>query len=267
MPGMDLRVTAAELLPAVRAAGSYIAAMAAGRALDPDSLSISTKADPTDFVTQVDREVERRLVTWLQQRYPHTGVLAEEGSRSNPGAEYTWVLDPLDGTRNFIKGHPGYNVSLGLVQGSRPVLGVVYDIEADDMYWAARDHGAWLNGRRLQVASEGDASLCVAGVGYPTPARSEPANQDRYVRLLNGTAGLRQGGAVARDLALVARGALDGFWQPTLSPWDVAAGMVLVEEAGGRVEALCEGDWLTAPALGLFAASASAFGPLKELIS
>lgn len=256
----------AEVVPVVRATGRYIEAMGASHALNRKQLEIITKSHATDFVTQVDREAERRIVTWLLERYPDIGVLAEEGSRHNPAAARTWVLDPLDGTRNFIQGHPGYSVSLGLVEDGRPILGVVYDIEADDMYTAARGHGAWLNGRRLQVAGDPDVSVAMVGVGFPHGSRDGDLNQRRYLRLLTETAALRQGGAVARDLALVARGSLDAFWQPYLSPWDVAAGMVLVEEAGGQVETLCEGNWLTAAPLGIFAASASAFAPLRELV-
>lgn len=262
----DLKGMLSEVVPVVRSVGRYIAAMAAGHALNGQELEVSTKSHASDFVTLVDREAEQRMVTWLLARFPDIGVLAEEGSRHNPGALRTWVLDPLDGTRNFIKGHPGYNVSLGLVEDGWPVLGVVYDIEADELYAAARGHGAWLNGRRLGVARETEVSLSMVGVGYPHGGRHDQLNQQRYLRLLNETAALRQGGAVARELALVARGSLDAFWQPHLSPWDVAAGIVLVEEAGGRVETLCEGDWLQAVSLGIFAASDSAFDPLKEVI-
>ena len=266
LSGTDLNRMLGEIVPVIRAAGRYIASMAAGHASDRSGLSISAKSHATDLVTQVDREAERRIVSWLLGRYPDTGVLAEEGSRYNPEAGRTWVLDPLDGTRNFIQGHPGYCVSLGLVEGGTPVLGVVYDIEADELYTAARGQGAWLNGRPLSVAGDTDVSMAMVGVGYPHGGRDRERNQEKYLRLLNETAALRQGGAVARDLAYVARGSLDAFWQPHVSPWDVAAGMVLVTEAGGQVETLCEGNWLAAPTLGIFAASASAFDPVRELL-
>ena len=262
----DLSGILSEVVPVVRATGQYIAAMGAGHGLDRSQLEVSSKSHSSDFVTQVDREAERRIVTWLLERFPDIGVLAEEGSRHKPDAQRTWVLDPLDGTRNFIKGHPGYNVSLGLVDSGWPVLGVVYDIEADELYTAARGHGAWLNGRRLSVATDTEVNLAMVGIGYPHGGRHDSLNQQRYLRLLNETAALRQGGAVARELALVARGSLDAFWQPHLSPWDVAAGIALVEAAGGQVEALCAGSWLTAAPLGIFAASASAFDPLREVI-
>lgn len=251
---------------AVHAAGRFIAAEAAGRMWPGADLKLRSKTDPTDYVTAVDEAVERRLVSYLRQQYPEFGVLAEEGTSRDPEAEHVWLLDPLDGTRNFVKGHPGYCVSLALVRDGQPVIGIVYDIEADALYSSFLGGGARLNGRRLQVGAEADARHCVAGVGYPVGIRRDGGQRERYLRLLSGTAALRQGGSVARELALVARGALDAFWQPLLSPWDIAAGMLLVTEAGGRVEPLSEGPWLSAGTLGVFAASDSAFDPVKELI-
>src|SRR5690554_2312891 len=125
----DLSRLLEEVVPVVRAAGRHVAARGAAHVLDRSVLQVQVKEHDSDFVTAVDREVEERIVAFLRRRFPDTGVLAEEGSSHNPGAGRLWVLDPLDGTRNFIKGHPGYNVSLGLVQDGWPVLGVVYDIE------------------------------------------------------------------------------------------------------------------------------------------
>src|SRR5690554_2871343 len=168
LPDRDLRQMLDELVPVVRAASAFIAAQAAGRALAAaDDLQVSSKADATDFVTRVDTEVEARLVGWLTANYPGIGVLAEEGTRLDAGSGRFWVLDPLDGTRNFIKGHPGYSVSLALVQDGRPVIGQIHDIEADALYTAVRGQGSYLAGRRLQVAREADPTLCMAGVGYP----------------------------------------------------------------------------------------------------
>lgn len=256
----------AEVVPAVRAAGRFIAAEAAGRIWLDSNLDVRSKSEPTDFVTAVDEETERRLVSFLRHRFPEYGILAEEGTRVAAASGHTWVLDPLDGTRNFIKGHPGYCVSLALVVADEPVIGIVYDIEADELYTSFRGGGAWLDGRRLQVATEAQAGRCMVGVGYPVGIRRDELQRDRYLRLLMGTAALRQGGSVARELALVARGALDAFWQPLLSPWDVAAGMLLVQEAGGRVQPLSDDPWLTAGPLGMFAASQSAFAQVEELI-
>ncbi len=267
LPDTDLGQMLDELVPVVRAAATFIAAQSAGRAwAEAGDLQVSSKADATDFVTRVDTEVETRMVDWLTANFPGIGVLAEEGTRLDAGSGRFWVLDPLDGTRNFIKGYPGYCVSLALVQDGSPVIGLVHDVEADALYTAVRGEGSYLAGRRLQVAREDDPALCMAGVGYPVASRSDETNLQRYLRLLAGTAALRQGGAVARELALLARGSLDAFWQPHLSPWDIAAGMLLVEEAGGKVETSCTGDWLSAGTLGLFAASQSAFAPIRELI-
>lgn len=262
----ELRDVLEHVVPAVRATGHYIAAAAAGRSLLPGDLKVRSKSGAADYVTEVDEEAERRLVAFLRRHYPQTGVLAEEGSRVPATGGLTWVLDPLDGTRNFVRGHPGYCVSLALVSGDVPVLAVVHDVEADDLYSAFAGGGAWLNGRRLQVASESDPEHLVVGVGYPADSRSDDTQLQRYLRLLNGTAALRQGGSVARELALVARGALDAFWQPLLSPWDIAAGMLLVKEAGGRVEPLSAGPWLSAGTLGVLAASHAAFDRVQQLL-
>ncbi len=263
---MDYFRILTDVVPAVRAAGRYIAAEAAGKVwLDAD-LGVRSKSDPTDFVTRVDVEAERRMVSFLRHAYPEFGVLAEEGTRIAADSGHSWVLDPLDGTRNFIKGYPGYCVSLALVAGAEPVVGIVYDIEADGLYTSFKGGGAWLNGRRLQVATETAARRCMVGVGYPVGIRSDELQRERYLRLITGTAAVRQGGSVARELALVARGALDAFWQPLLSPWDIAAGMLLVQEAGGNVRPLCEGPWPAADTLGMFAASEAAFAQVGELI-
>ena len=255
------------LVPLVRAAGAFISAQAAERhspaGLD---LDISSKADPVDFVTWVDKEVERRIVGWLRGAYPEIGVLAEEGSFTDTGNGRFWVLDPLDGTRNFIKGLAGYCVSLALVEDGEPRLGLVLDVEADELYTAIRGQGAYMNGRRLKAAEEADPAYCVAGVGFPVVGTPDQASLDRYLRLMNGTSALRQGGSVARDLALVARGSLDAFWQPILSPWDVAAGMLLVSEAGGVNLPDCGDGWLQEKRFGLLAASHAAFPAISELL-
>ena len=191
--------------PLVVSAGRWIRARAdehetGGR------LQVSSKADPSDFVTEVDVEVERRLFALLTMHFPSYGFLAEEGTSLTPDAEYVWVLDPVDGTRNFINAHAGYCVSLGLLHRGDAVLGIVYDIVSDELYTAIRGGGAYCNGRRLSVSAATAPGLCTVGVGFTPGARTEAAQVDRYLRLLHGTAALRQSGSVARDLAYVARG-------------------------------------------------------------
>ncbi|HLR46731.1 MAG TPA: inositol monophosphatase family protein, partial [Deinococcales bacterium] len=144
-----LTETLRRVTPAVIAAGRYARAEAAALIWEDASLDVRSKADPTDFVTRVDEELERRLVTFLQEEFPGSGILAEEGSEHRLGADDVWVLDPLDGTRNFIRQHPGYCVSLALVREGRPVVGLIYDITADALYTAVRGGGAYCNGRPL----------------------------------------------------------------------------------------------------------------------
>lgn len=253
-------------IPAVLAAGRHAQAEAAALAWHDSDLDVRSKDDPTDFVTRVDEELERRLVAFLEKEFPGTGILAEEGSRHGVGRDEVWVLDPLDGTRNYIRQHPGYCVSLGLVRAGRPVLGIILDVTAADLYTAVRGGGSFRNGQPLRVAEGAAAELALVGVGLPAPALADAENVSRYLKLMKGTAALRQGGSVARELALVAAGSLDAFWQPFLAPWDVAAGTVIVEEAGGRVDLSHSDDWLREANLGVFAASAAMFGPLSRLL-
>lgn len=266
MDASELREKLARVIPAVTAAGEYARAEAAALVLGGGSLDVRAKADPTDFVTRVDEELEERLGGFLRAGFPGTGLLAEEGSREDTEASEVWVLDPLDGTRNFIRGHPGYCISLGLVREGTPVLGIIYDITADHLYTAVRGGGAFRNGRPLRVNTEQRAQQAVVGVGLPAPGLAEEANVRKYLQLMKNTAALRQGGSVARELALVAAGSLDAFWQPFLSPWDVAAGLILVEEAGGRCELSGGRDWLHAGSLGVLAASEAAFPAVARLL-
>jgi myo-inositol-1(or 4)-monophosphatase len=164
--------------------------------------------------------------------------------------------------------HAGYCVSLGLVEHGRAVLGVVYDIVADDLYTPVRSQGAYLNGRRLSVSDTRSLDLSTVGIGFTPHARSHSELVDAYVLLLQGAAALRQSGAAARDLAYVARGSLDAFWQPDLKQWDLAAGMLLVQEAGGQVLALHDGpDWVSAPQLGVIAGNPAIMEVVRELVA
>lgn len=261
----DLYAILDEVLPVVRVTGQWIRARAEEHAAS-GGLEVSSKSDPTDVVTEVDIEAERRIGQALGSRWPGYGWLGEEGGSRDIGAERMWVLDPVDGTRNFVTGHPGYCVSLALVERGQPVLGIVHDIVAEETYTAVRGGGARCNGVPMRVSAEGRAAMCVLGVGLHTRARQDGTNMDRYLRLMHGTAAFRQGGALARDLAYVARGRLDGFWHPDLGPWDAAAGMLLVTEAGGRVRLDVEGDnWLSATRLGLLAGNAAAWDELVAL--
>ena len=200
-------------------------------------LEIETKSSSIDLVTEVDRACEDLIVTAIEKERPADAILAEEGgARERPGAAWHWVIDPLDGTVNFAHGYPCFCVSIGVEhEGSREV-GVVYDATRDELFRATRGGGAWLGDRRLRVSSETrlDRSLVATGFAYDIHAQS--GNEAAFfAHMLRSVRGLRRDGSAALDLCYVAAGRFDAYWEHRLHPWDVAAGLLIVEEAGGRV--------------------------------
>jgi myo-inositol-1(or 4)-monophosphatase len=205
--------------------------------LDLDLIRVATKGR-RDFVTEVDRAAEAAIIETLSTAYPQHGFLAEESGASNAGreAEYTWIIDPLDGTTNFIHGFPQYAVSIGLRHRGQLTQAVVYDPTRNELFTASRGRGAFLNDRRIRVSRRGQLRESLIGTGFPFRSLE---HLDEYVRMFKRiteeTAGIRRPGAAALDLAYVAAGRLDGFWEFGLSPWDMAAGTLLILEAGGMV--------------------------------
>ncbi len=194
---------------------------------------------PHDFVTDVDRAAERLIGETLTAAAPHSVVLGEEFTPDlRSDAPITWVVDPLDGTTNFLHGYPMYAVSIAAVVAGEPVAGVVSDVTRGCTYQATAGDGAWCDGRRLRVSALTDPGRALLGTGFPfkAPATAQlDAYLEQFRRILPRTSGVRRGGSAALDLAHVAEGRLDGFWEFGLSAWDIAAGMLLVREAGGRV--------------------------------
>jgi myo-inositol-1(or 4)-monophosphatase len=220
-------------IKAARAAGSIINRAA----LDVEAVRISQK-QVNDFVTEVDHASEQAIIDILLGAYPDHGFLAEESGseRGNPHADHIWIIDPLDGTTNFIHGFPVYCVSIALQVRGRIEQAVVYDPTRNDLFTATRGRGAFLNERRIRVAKRTRLSECLISTGFPF----RPGDDfNRYLRLMGDvmqrTAGLRRPGAAALDLAYVAAGFSDGFFELGLQPWDVAAGSLLVTEAGGLI--------------------------------
>ena len=199
-----------------------------------DRLEISSKGR-NDFVSQADIEAERAIIEVLTRAYPDHGVLAEE-SGARVAGEYTWVIDPLDGTTNFLHGFPMFCISVAVMKGTAIEHGVVYDPLRDEMFTASRGEGAQLNGKRIRVSKTRQLAPALLGTGFPF---RELAHVKPWLRtfeqLLPKTAGIRRAGAAALDLAYVAAGRLDGFWEMGLKPWDLAAGALLIREAGGLV--------------------------------
>jgi myo-inositol-1(or 4)-monophosphatase len=213
-------------------------------ARDLDLLTVSVKG-PKDFVSEVDRAAEAAIVDTLLKNYPDHAILAEEGTAkgANPSAEYVWIIDPLDGTTNFLHGLPQYCVSIALAHRGVVTQGVILDPVRGDLFTASRGRGAFLNDRRIRVSKRQHLRDCLVGTGFPY---RDGSNLETYLEMLRvmtvSTAGLRRPGAAALDLAYVAAGFYDGFWEVGLNPWDVAAGSLMVLEAGGLIGDLAGND-------------------------
>jgi myo-inositol-1(or 4)-monophosphatase len=186
-----------------------------------------------DLVTEADRASEKLIVERLKARFPDHGILAEEGSGHESPSEYRWYVDPLDGTTNFAHGYPVYNVTLGLEKAGELIAGVIFDPNRDELFSCEKGGGAFLNGARIHVSGAAKLDEALFSTGFPSRRRHLNVNIHFYHQLAMASHGVRRGGAAAIDLAYVACGRLDGFWEFGLSPWDMAAGKLLVEEAGG----------------------------------
>lgn len=196
--------------------------------------TIAYKGD-FDLVTQADRRSEQIIVSRLQQRFPHHAVAAEEGTGKDTGSEYRWHVDPLDGTTNFAHGYPCFCVSMALARKDELLLGVIFNPIHQELFTAARGEGAACNGTRIycsKIEALKNSLLCT---GFPNHKRLENPNIHYYWDFTLRSHGVRRDGSAALDLAYVAMGRFDSFWEFGLNPWDTAAGVLLVEEAGGRV--------------------------------
>jgi len=218
---------------AARVAGALI-----NRAsLDLDLLKVDTKA-PNDFVTEVDQAAEEVIIDTLRAAYPGHAILAEESGRTGGAkdSEYLWIIDPLDGTTNFIHGLPVYAVSIALAHRNQVQQAVVYDPTRNDLFYASKGRGAFRNDKRLRVSKRIRLTESLIGTGFPF---RKGDNYERYLQMFEAVmqhcAGLRRPGAAALDLCYVAAGYYDGFFETGLSPWDIAAGSLLITEAGGLI--------------------------------
>jgi myo-inositol-1(or 4)-monophosphatase len=218
---------------AARTAGAII-----NRAsLDLDRLQVNSKA-PNDFVTEVDHAAEAAIIDTLLLAYPGHGILAEESgtARGARDSEYVWIIDPLDGTTNFIHGLPTYAVSIGLAFRGQVQQAVVYDPARNDLFFASKGRGAFLNDKRLRVSKRTRMADALIGTGFPFRKGDDLTHYLRILEtVMKGCAGVRRPGAAALDLCYVAAGWYDAFFETGLSPWDVAAGSLIVTEAGGLV--------------------------------
>ena len=207
------------------------------------TFEIQTKSSSIDLVTEVDHACERAIIEALESKRPGDGVLSEEGhGREIAGCEWRWVIDPLDGTTNYAHGYPRFCVSIGVERAGVREVAAVYDPLLDELYHAVRGHGAWLDERRLSVSGQEQLGLALVATGFAYDVhRSSSDNAACFARMLKAARGIRRDGSAALDLCYVAAGRLDAYWEFKLHAWDVAAGILIVEEAGGCVTA-AEGD-------------------------
>jgi myo-inositol-1(or 4)-monophosphatase len=217
------------------------AALRAGKiisraSLDIDQLKVSTKQQ-SDYVTEVDKAAEATIIDTLRETYPKHAILAEEtGHSGQEGSEYQWIIDPLDGTTNFIHGFPQYAVSIAMAHKGVLTHAVIFDPSRNELFTASKGAGAYLNDKRIRVSKRIRLDEALIGTGFPYRVFD---HVDAYLAIFKEmtkrTAGMRRPGAASLDLAYVAAGRLDGFWEFGLSPWDMAAGALLISEAGGLV--------------------------------
>jgi myo-inositol-1(or 4)-monophosphatase len=224
------------------------AARRAGRSLKRDlgeveHLQVSLKG-PANFVTAADKRAEEMLYADLTKARPGYGFIGEEGgTREGDDKTHTWIVDPLDGTTNFLHGIPQFAISIGLQREGTIIAGLIYNPANDDLYIAERGKGAFLNDQRLRVAGRRKLDECVIACGLPHIGRGDhELSRAEMTGIQPKVAGLRRFGAASLDMAFVAAGRLDGYWERNLQPWDIAAGMIIIREAGGVVSDLHGGE-------------------------
>ena len=220
-----------------------------------------------DFVSEIDTAAERDIIETVRRRYPQHAFLAEESGQSGDDNEFVWIIDPLDGTTSFLHGYPQFAVSIGVQRRGRMEHAVVYDPMRQELFTASRGEGAQLDGKRIRVSPHIGLERALIGTGFPY--RSNLQWLDPYMAMLKAviqeTAGIRRPGSAALDLAYVAAGRLDAFWELGLSPWDTAAGMLLITEAGGMVGRLNGSEYKNES--DIVAGTPKVYAPLLELLA
>lgn len=199
------------------------------------NLSIDFKTDEANLVTNIDKASEKLIMDFIRKEYPTHSIIAEESGKSENYSEYTWVIDPLDGTTNFAHKLPIFSVSIGLQKHGETIIGVIYDVMRDVVYSAEKGAGTFENSKRVYVNSNSilSQSLLVTGFAYNREDEYRAAVKI-FANMLTASRGVRRLGSAAIDYCYVANGVFEGFWEANLAPWDVCAGLLLVEEAGGR---------------------------------
>jgi myo-inositol-1(or 4)-monophosphatase len=200
------------------------------------SHSIEFKTNELNLVTETDKASEKLITDFIRKKYPSHGIIAEEGSEANKTSEYIWVIDPLDGTTNFAHGLPIFSVSIGVQKNGETIAGVVYDVMRDVIFSAEKGSGSFENRKRINVSKNSNLGHSVLVTGFPYDIRENPDKAfERFIAFLKHARGIRRLGSAAIDFCYVANGVFDGFWEVSLHPWDLCAGKLIVEEAGGLV--------------------------------
>lgn len=194
------------------------------------------KGEERNLVSEIDRASEEKIIGMIRRHHPHHGILAEESGEERSQADYVWIIDPLDGTTNFLHGLPIFCVTIAIEYRKEVIAGVIYDPNLDELFTVERGSGAYLNGKRMQVSSTSDMIRSLLVTGFPYDIVSNPDHAiEHFVNFLTSAQAVRRLGSAALDLAYTASGRMDGFWEVNLNPWDMAAGMLMVKEAGGIV--------------------------------
>ena len=200
------------------------------------SYSLEYKTNLSNFVTEIDKKSEAAIINFVKKEFPNHAVLAEESGEHKTTSEYLWVIDPLDGTSNFAHGLPIFSVSIGVQKNGETICGVVYDVMRDEIYTVEKGSGSFRNGKKLYVSTNDNLRKSMLVTGFPYDVEDNPDYAiERFAAFLRASSAVRRLGSAAIDMCYVASGVFDGFWEVNLNPWDVCAGKLLVEEAGGIV--------------------------------
>jgi len=216
------------------------AALGAGKILKKNLGKLSKKdiqdKKPFDFVTAIDKKAEKFIINFISNQFPDHGIFAEETGRSKHNTSHRWIIDPLDGTTNFIHGYPNFSVSIAFESENKIIAGVVYDPIRDELFLAQNGKGAFLNDKKISVSQTSNTEFCLIATGFPFKNKNFLTQYWNVLsEIFMEVSGIRRTGSAALDLANVACGRFDGFWEMKLSPWDVAAGSLLIEQAGGKI--------------------------------
>lgn len=259
---MNLKDICSETEKIAREAGAFIRK----EAVDFDISKAETKG-LNNFVSYVDKGSEVLIVEKLAKLIPDAGFMTEEGTIKKNGAKYCWVVDPLDGTTNFMHGLPPYAVSIGLMEDDEYVAGVVYEIKGDEMFTAWKDGGAWLNGRRIHVTGAAKLSDSLVATGFPyTDFTRLGKYMDCFAWFCQNSHGVRRLGSAATDIAYIACGRFEAFYEYSLHPWDIAAGIIILREAGGKVSDF-SGNEKSLSGKEIIASNSAVFPEILEIVN